>query len=311
MQNLLKKTWFLFLYSSVCSYSNSYICYSPVSLDLFWKGGYREGREPAHQQMILYLPSHILVSSGLGWQWLTGWGDSLHKRKIRQICGENSNVFKPQHLVRRAQSLLNYGLYSHHAASFSLSSQFPDRDLLAWCQNQPLQLNSRIGRWVMSYRVCRASGASLKCFWLHGQVGRLCAMLFYTHADKAVLGACEWPPRCQCGWEDRLCPSPLAVFKLEAWLPYTPSDGLCFSTDTAAASARLCAQCRSSSLVPWTAQDKFKPAYICNGLLTHAHSSLVCVFFLSYSYTGRSEGEALPASRALDSHRSMQLEQHI
>lgn len=141
--------------------------------------------------MILYLPSHILVSSGLGWQWLIGWGDSLHKRKIWQICGENSNVFKPQHLPRRAHSLLNYGLHSHHAASFSLSSQFPDRDLLAWCQNQPLQLNSRTSHWVMGYWVCRAAEAWPECFLLHRQVGRLCAMLFDTHSDKAVLG-CLW-----------------------------------------------------------------------------------------------------------------------
>lgn len=170
--------------------------------------------------MILCLPSHILVSSGLGWQWLTGWGDSLHKRKVWQICGENSNIFKPQHLLRRAHSLLNYGLYSHHAASLSLSSQFPDRDLLTWCQNQPLQLNSRTSHWAVIYWVCRAAASSPKCFLPPRQAGRLCMMLFYPHSDKAVLGTCELPPWYQWGWEDGLCPSSLAVvFKWEAWLP--------------------------------------------------------------------------------------------
>lgn len=194
--------------------------YSPVSLDLFWKGGYRERREPAHQEMILCLPSHTLVSSGLGWQWLTGWGDSLHKRKIWQICGENSNVFKPQHLLRRAHSLLNYGFHSHHAASFSLSSQFTDRDLLASCQNRPLQMNSRTSRWAMSYRVCRAAAASPECFWLHRQVGRLCAMLLYTHPDEAVLGRLLVTTAVPV-WLGGLRPSPPAGFKLEAW-PLAP-----------------------------------------------------------------------------------------
>lgn len=40
------------------------------SLDLFWKGGgIQREREPAHQEMILYLPSGILVQAWADSDW--------------------------------------------------------------------------------------------------------------------------------------------------------------------------------------------------------------------------------------------------
>lgn len=113
--------------------------------------------------MVLCLLSDILGSWADGdWQQM---GFLNREEECDKFCGKNNDVFKPQHLLREAHSFLNYGLYSYHAASFSLSSQFPDRDLLSWCQNQPVQMNLRNSHQDRNYWVWRDVIPLPKCFW--------------------------------------------------------------------------------------------------------------------------------------------------
>lgn len=115
----------------------------------------------------------------------------------------------------------------------------------------------------------------------------------------------------QWGWDNCLCTLLLdVVFKLEVCLPSMPSAGLCLCTDTATATAQLCTFCSTSTLVPCTAQGKFKPTCMWKILLTQACVSLACAL-VSLSYSGRPRGEALLTSRALERHWSMQLERHF
>lgn len=137
--------------------------------------------------MVLCLLSDILGSWADGdWQQM---GFLNREEECDKFCGKNNDVFKPQHLLREAHSFLNYGLYSYHAASFSLSSQFPDRDLLSWCQNQPVQMNLRNSHRDRNYWVWRDVIPLPKCFWLNRQVGRLCVMQMTTMVPEWL----GWP----------------------------------------------------------------------------------------------------------------------